>query len=244
MANLRKKNELAALLKRLEGADTSEHSVIDGLIKELEDLKNSQEQPDLSPYFSEVKSLEGKYVSVEFAIISLKNLITDVSTALEMNNSVTDSKIEELTSLILDSLKSLDLELTKIKKDNVYLRGLGGGSKPPTYYLNSSVMSTRYADLNFKAGAGTSLAAVNNNTTKQVDFTLTSTATGGLTLLLPTGTVNGINNVFVFSSSPSVIIVDQGRSMQKTSSDGTINWTGTTTATLSIAPNFDIFGLG
>lgn len=55
------------------------------------------------------------------------------------------------------------------------------------------------------------------------------------------GTVNGVNAVFVWATAPSVIVVDQGRPMQKVSSDGTINWTGTTTTTLAVAPNFDIF---
>lgn len=57
----------------------------------------------------------------------------------------------------------------------------------------------------------------------------------------PTGTVNGSNQVFTWSTAPNVIVVDQGRSMQKVSSDGTVNWTGTTTTTLAIAPNYDVF---
>lgn len=68
-------------------------------------------------------------------------------------------------------------------------------------------------------------------------------AAGGVTLQTPTGTVNGVNTVFVFSSAPTAIVVDGGRMMQATSSDGTVNWTGTTTVTLTVAPVFDIFGL-
>jgi hypothetical protein len=58
----------------------------------------------------------------------------------------------------------------------------------------------------------------------------------------PTGTVNGSNTVFVFAAAPNVISID-GVTKQKVSSDTTINWTGTTTITLAIAPNFDIFGI-
>lgn len=58
----------------------------------------------------------------------------------------------------------------------------------------------------------------------------------------PTGTVNGSNAVFVFVSAPNVISVDHA-TFQKTSSDGTANWTGTTTITLAVAPNTDIFGI-
>lgn len=65
----------------------------------------------------------------------------------------------------------------------------------------------------------------------------------GLSKLIPTGAVDGLNQTFVFAKEPTLISVDQGRFMQKTSSDGTVNWVGTTTVNLQVAPNFDIFGL-
>lgn len=55
------------------------------------------------------------------------------------------------------------------------------------------------------------------------------------------GAVNGSNTTYTWATAPNVIVVDQGRPMQKVSSDGTVNWTGTTTSVLSVAPNFDIF---
>lgn len=59
---------------------------------------------------------------------------------------------------------------------------------------------------------------------------------------VPTGTVNGTNKIFVFTTAPTVVSVD-GVCRRKTSTDGTVNWTGTGTITLTIAPNFDMFGL-
>lgn len=65
---------------------------------------------------------------------------------------------------------------------------------------------------------------------------------GGSTYQVPTsGSVNGTNTVFVWTTAPNVIVVD-GVPKHKTQSDGTTNWTGTTTTTLSVAPNYDIFG--
>lgn len=55
------------------------------------------------------------------------------------------------------------------------------------------------------------------------------------------GTVNGVNTLFVFETAPSVISVDQGRLMQQISSDLTVNWTGATSVVLIVAPNFDLF---
>lgn len=54
------------------------------------------------------------------------------------------------------------------------------------------------------------------------------------------GTVDGSNTVFEWATEPNVIVVDNV-SRQKVSSNGHVNWTGTTTTTLEIAPNDDIF---
>lgn len=69
-----------------------------------------------------------------------------------------------------------------------------------------------------------------------------ATSTGGYQA--PTsGVVNGVNTIFVFTTAPNVIVVDQGRAMRATSSDGTVNWIGTTTITLTVAPIFDIYAV-
>lgn len=66
--------------------------------------------------------------------------------------------------------------------------------------------------------------------------------TGNFAVLTPvSGVVDGSNTVFTFTAAPSVVILDNGNPMNKTSSDGTANWTGTTTITLNQAPNFNIF---
>lgn len=65
----------------------------------------------------------------------------------------------------------------------------------------------------------------------------------GLTFQAATGTVNGSNTSFTFVTAPKIIFVD-GVSKQKTASDGTVNWTGTTSVTLSVAPTFDVFAIG
>lgn len=60
---------------------------------------------------------------------------------------------------------------------------------------------------------------------------------------VPTGTVNGVNNTFVFKTAPSVIVLDNGNFMNRVSSDGTVNWTiSGTTVTLNQVPLFNIYG--
>lgn len=69
----------------------------------------------------------------------------------------------------------------------------------------------------------------------------TAIPSGSTTYEVPSGTVNGSNTLFTFATTPVVIVID-GIAYEKTSSDGTVNWTGTTSVTVTIAPNFDIFG--
>lgn len=57
------------------------------------------------------------------------------------------------------------------------------------------------------------------------------------------GVVDGLNTIFTWTIAPKAIVVDQGRVMQKVSVDTNINWTGTTTTTLQIAPTSDIFAV-
>lgn len=57
-----------------------------------------------------------------------------------------------------------------------------------------------------------------------------------------TGTVDGVNATFTWATAPNVIVVDEGRTMQKVTADlSTTNWSGTTTTVLSVAPTYDIF---
>jgi len=97
-------------------------------------------------------------------------------------------------------------------------------------------MSLRYADINLIGD----ITAVDNDTTRKVDITFTGGSGSGYQA--PTGTVDGVNPTFTFATEPNAIVVD-GVSFRKVSSDSTVNWTGTTVITLSVAPNFDIYAV-
>lgn len=106
---------------------------------------------------------------------------------------------------------------------------------------NSSVLS-RYTDINLIAGSNQTISYANNDTTKFVDITISSSGGGSSGYQKPTsGIVNGSNTTFVWTTAPNVMVIDNGRTIQKVSNDTTINWTGTTTTILTIAPNSDIF---
>lgn len=64
---------------------------------------------------------------------------------------------------------------------------------------------------------------------------------GGSGFQLPlTGAVNGINRTYTWSTAPNAITVD-GATLQKSEQGGTVNWTGTVTTVMTIAPNDSIF---
>ena len=65
---------------------------------------------------------------------------------------------------------------------------------------------------------------------------------GGSGYQLPTGTVNGVNQTFVFATAPSAITVD-GATLQQTEQGGSVNWSGTTTVVMTIPPNNSIFAV-
>lgn len=132
--------------------------------------------------------------------------------------------------------------IEKLRADLISATSRGGSMNRQIAINGDPSALLRYTDINIIAGVGETITYSNNNTTKRVDITISASSTGG-GYQVPIGTVNGTNQVFVFSTAPSVISVDNGRVIQQTSSDGTVNWTGTTTITLTIAPNFDIFGI-
>lgn len=69
-----------------------------------------------------------------------------------------------------------------------------------------------------------------------------STGGGGITELTATGTVNGVNAVFTFTQTPSYIVSD-GAWYKKLDNNGNVQWSGTTTVTMTIPPTSAIFGI-
>lgn len=59
-----------------------------------------------------------------------------------------------------------------------------------------------------------------------------------------TGSVDGVNRTFTWTTAPSAITVD-GATLQKTEqgSFSTVNWSGTTTTVMAVAPTQSIFAV-
>lgn len=133
---------------------------------------------------------------------------------------------DSIVSMVMDELGKRKISIADIE-------GLDAKFNEMRGHVNASK--------EWRGGGDTVVAGAGVTITNTVNGNKRITATGSLGYQVPTGTVDGNNKIFVFSSAPNVIVVDQGRPMQKVSSDGTVNWTGTTTVTLAIAPTSDIF---
>lgn len=141
-----------------------------------------------------------------------------------------DTIVAEVLTAIKDKKSLTKAHIYGLEEEMVSVRSLAG---------------KQYGKDTWARGGGDTVSAGTNVTiTRNAngDKVINSSGSGGSGYQQPTvGVVNGVNAVFTWTSAPSVIIVDQGRPMQKVSSDGTVNWTGTTVTTLAVAPNFDIF---
>mgnify|MGYP006921296701 CR=1 FL=1 len=103
---------------------------------------------------------------------------------------------------------------------------------------DEGVSLTQRSKLNF-VGAG---VTVTDDAGNDATLVTISTSSGAGYQTVTSGSINGTNTVFTWAVAPNAIVVD-GVSMRKVAADGTVNWTGTTTTTLTVAPNFDIYGV-
>lgn len=153
---------------------------------------------------------------------------------IEVINRAKTAKIKKERVEGLDELEGLAKSANRNVQNFISL----GGNRQTKLQLNGVQVATGADTLNFVGGT---LVPVGDGTT--VSYTPPSSGGGGGSFQQPTsGVVNGVNTVFTWATAPNVIVVDQGRTMQKTNNgDGNANWTGTTTTTLQIAPTSDIF---
>ena len=113
-----------------------------------------------------------------------------------------------------------------------------------TQIASGKLAGAVYGKDTWARGGGDTVEAGTNITITEVDgrkrINSTGGSGGGFQVPL-SGAVDGNNVTFVWATAPNVIVTDQGKAMQKVSSDGTVNWTGTTTTVLTVAPTSDIY---
>lgn len=228
---INKKNKLISLYKKLNGELYPEGDLFTQILKEVEDIRGSIPAPvDLNPVNGRVDELSGRI----FALAQLINTFTDKLG--EMGTRVSLLKEKDVGVFKTETL----LAFAAIKKELHEIRLLalqrGGGNANRNIVVDSTTVLTPYTDINFKSGTNVTLSTASNNTTKQTDITITASG-GGLTKLNATGTINGSNTAFTFTSKPTYIISD-GAWYEENAG---WTWSGST-ATMSVPPQTSIWG--
>lgn len=101
----------------------------------------------------------------------------------EFNTSIDElsSRIKEpdFTSVETD-IESLNERLDKFRNELTNrINSIGGGSQNQKITVEGTVMSTKYADFNLKAGSNITLSKSDDNTNRRVDITITASGGGG-----------------------------------------------------------------
>lgn len=158
---------------------------INDALSKLENLNKDIES--LTKDVTEVKSKSGdhaKYIAGVYK--KAKDFDTQFS---DLNNNFGNS-LKELKGNYAKLSNSDQEKLTKysaLEKDfkefrtsfNQKISKVGGGAPNQQVNVNSSVMSLKYADINFKAGNNMTISKSDDNVNKRVNITFTSSGGGG-----------------------------------------------------------------
>lgn len=181
------------------------------MVKRLEASIEENNQTLLSEFQSKLEAIEPTNLEplrkeFEIKLSNVPNHSEDIKAFQEQLQILAENDIESDTR----QQKSLEQQLNNLRAELLTKLGNSIGShanRNISVNGNSSVLS-RYTDVNFKAGSNISLTYANNNTTKNLDLTITATggAAGG-------GTVNSVlggTGIVVDSTDPTIPIVILG----------------------------------
>lgn len=231
---------IASLKEELNSKIESQLVANDEELISLSDKIGQLEQSFTSKINELKDNLKSNYKTIKDIVDTTVKDIKD-SIPKPVNLALFNDRVASLEKYVLEKKNEKDIEdvkneLDALKKEvKTSARGIIiGGSRPIKVLQNGTEVSGSMTELNF-VNATIDTVGVSR---RRVNIT----TTGGLSKLEATGTVDGANTSFTFTSAPSIIVVD-GVPLQKTQSDGTANWTGTTSVILLKAPVFDIFGL-
>lgn len=177
--------EFEQLKKTIEAKNTELSNLFDNKQRELTALvkqSNSVNDDKINQLILEVAELSVRKIEIpDFA-----KQITDTELRLM---TVINNLPEDDDSILEKEIKDLTEALEKLKKDLLNrINNIGGGSMNRKITFGGTDYLTRYTDINYKAGSNVTFTVVNNNQTKMVDVTISSSGGGG-------GSVRSINSI-------------------------------------------------
>lgn len=240
---------LAETQQKLSDCDEYNKTEVSNIVNSIRNLQNSVDDK-----FSKVSTDSGSKVAslkqdLYKEIESLYEVIENLPKPEKVDiRGIIDQAVFEAKQLfpkpepvnldeIWEEIEEIQEELKKPSKtiERVIERGNMPGASMVRVLDNGRPIGDTVQEINIIGAA--SISYTSGTTGRRANITV-----GSFSLLTPVETPNGTATQFTFTSAPSVIVVDNGRTMRATNSDGTVNWTGTTTITLTVAPIYDIFG--
>lgn len=170
--------ELTNALVALENTREELSSEVARIGTELESLasQNSSNDANVNRLLKEKDSvLRGLLSDVENLTASISGVSADIE---ELRGELQeDEEKEEDDSLI----KEIDAKIAKLRSEMMssMVRIQGGGNMNRKITFGGVDYLTKYTDINWKAGTNVTLTVAQNDTTKMVDVTVTSTSSGG-----------------------------------------------------------------
>lgn len=169
----------------------------------------------IRPMIPDMSAFEGNYLGETDVVALIEKHVPKQPDFESIKSELLEKALEAIVPSISSQISSA---LRRSKKSGKYLHG---GS--PTVL------------------AGANVTIIEDNISGTITISSSgSGGGGGSSYQQPlSGGLSGINT---WTSAPNVIFVD-GIPLQKVRTDGTVNWTGTTTTILTVKPSFDIFSL-
>lgn len=165
-------------------------------LKELIKKLQEPQEDKITPLLTNIQSLESRFNS------SLESGISQVSKEISNSKESNGKALETEVSNLIKGIEDLRTELLN------RMSALGGGSMNRQILIGGVDYLKSYTDINFIAGSGITILAVNDNAKKRVNVTITSSGGGGVSYEEPVGAVNDSNTTFTVSNTPVYIIVN------------------------------------
>jgi len=189
------RNELESLIKSSsENLTKMTAKELKAVLQRLDSLEN-QFSFESEGSKNDKKSLKEVIDGLESKLTSLVDDFKKSSTESQGNRADIESRLKERG----ESITKLQEELETLRKDTMSkIAGLGGGSMNRQINVNSSVMSSKYTDINFQQGGNIGWSVSDDDTNKRVNIRASILAGGG-----GAGTPGGNNTEIQFNDGGS-----------------------------------------
>lgn len=255
------KYELNKFKKKLDFASLIEEV---GKFYELTRENNDKNRENINKYADilndEIKAIQEQFTALQTAQItgldSVVNQISEINKIEGRLNKVINQLSEDLSKNInaYPTRKEIEEVVKKSEKEtqeNIdklrleVLSRVSGGNANRQINVKSSIISSRYTDINFANTASIGWTTSNDDTNRRVNISASvlTNGGGGFTEIAISGTINDTNVTFTSGSEPSYLIIN-GAWYKPTG--GAITWTyvgGTITLSVAIGSGSSIFGI-